>query len=377
MTRRRMYLRMVTKSFLKRIPRALVALLSIITGSATLAALLLLAYTVPAQISHELRSYGANLVLLPATAERLDIDDLVAIDQQLSQAEIAVLGRAPYRYGNVLYNQQPISAMGTSLTDSRQVRSYWKIDGQYPSEGEILVGDSVASRFRFGIGDAVALMASGDAGGHTATMTVSGILRTGGAEDELIVMSDQDLAAFLGGDQGADVIEFSIGGDSADLRRAAEVVDQASPDGSAEIVRRISESEAGIARTLRSLIWLVSGIISVLTLIGVSTTMASIVTSRSREIGLRKALGAFNRSILVEFVGEALMLGVVGGVMGATAGVWIAQYVTRQAFAIELDTAVAVWPITVAFAALVSVAGSLVPTRRIARINPASVLGGE
>ena len=75
MTRARMYLRMITKAFVRRLSRVVIASLSIVVGATTLSALGIITYTVPEQIARELRSYGANLVVSPAGTETLRLDD--------------------------------------------------------------------------------------------------------------------------------------------------------------------------------------------------------------------------------------------------------------------------------------------------------------
>ena len=89
---------------------------------------------------------------------------------------------------------------------------------------------------------------------------------------------------------------------------------------SAQTVRRLAQSDTGVLAMLRSLLVVITVIVLALTMIGVSTTMIAVVTERRNEIGLRKALGATSRSITREFMGEGVMLGVIGGVLGAGAG---------------------------------------------------------
>lgn len=377
MTRRRMYLRIISKAFIHRLSRTFIALLSIATGSATLCALLLLAYTVPGQLANQLRSYGANVVMTPTGNDLIAVDTLPKVDAALSKIHAQVLGRAAYRYANVLYGQQAIEVLGTNMADSQKVRSYWKIDGKYPGEDEILVGSNAAEKYRLGVSDRMSLTSAKDEN-FGKNFGVSGILHTGGAEDDLIVMDQTVLAKFLQEAPSANVVEFSITGSADELEKATETLSQIDPDhASAQEVRRISKSEDNLTSILRSLIWLVSSIISVLTLIGVSTTLVTMVNERAKEIGLKKALGAMPRQILVEFIGESILTGLVGGIIGSAAGIWIAKYVTHQAFAMDIDASKAGWPLTIIFAVLITVVGMMIPARRIVRIQPAYVLGGE
>ena len=95
-----MYLRMIWKAFLNRITRVFIASLSIAVGGTTLAALGLVAFTVPAQMSKELRAFGANMVILPDSSENLTDGTLQETDSIVGNS---VLKRAGYQYGNLLY----------------------------------------------------------------------------------------------------------------------------------------------------------------------------------------------------------------------------------------------------------------------------------
>lgn len=372
---RTMYLRMITQSFWHRLSRVIIASLSIAVGAATLSGLGLVAYTVPAQMTKELRSYGANFVVTPDGSDGLTNGQLATADELLGGA---ALNRAPYQYTNLLYNQQALTVMGTMPDDALAVRPYWQIDGELPAGADqILVGESVAETYRFEVGEQVGLTEPTTENGTAKQLTVSGILRTGGAEDDLIVMNLDTLAEFTGRTGEFNIIEYSIDGDQAKLNALVGNINDSDSGMEAEVVRRISQTETGIAQTLQTLIWIVSVIICLLTLIAITATLNAVVSERAREIGLKKALGAVPRDIMGEFIGESILLGLFGGAMGVAAGIWIANFVSMKAFAIQLDVNWWVVPITLVFSVIVALVGSLLPARRISRINPVDVLGGE
>ena len=362
----RMYLRMIAQSFLHRISRVIIASLSIAVG----------AWTVPDQMSKELRSFGANLIVVPDGAQMLS-------DAQLKQADAEVgssaLSRAPHQYTNLLYNQQALSVMGTDLAGVEKVRPYWDVDGTMPTgPDQILVGANVADQYGFTKGKVVGLSEPTRKDGVAKQLTVTGVLRTGDAEDDLIVMSLDNLRQFTGGKSSYNLIEYSVNSDATTLAGLAKKVSGSVSGADGEVVRRTSQSEGGIAATLQSLIWIVSVLIFLLTLPSISATLNAVVSERSREIGLKKALGALPRDIVGEFIGESVLLGLIGGVVGLFAGVWIADWISMKAFTVNLD--VNWWvvaPITLVVSVAVALAGSLLPARRISRIKPADVLGGE
>jgi ABC-type antimicrobial peptide transport system permease subunit len=115
---------------------------------------------------------------------------------------------------------------------------------------------------------------------------------------------------------------------------------------------------------------------TLLAVIGLYGVMAYTVTRRTREIGIRMALGAHARRVAWLFVSEASRLVIVGFLIGLPA-VWaLGRYVQSQLYGVEpLD------PLTIALAALglaaVVSAGALVPAARAARINPLAALREE
>jgi putative ABC transport system permease protein len=191
------------------------------------------------------------------------------------------------------------------------------------------------------------------------------------------VTNPQTLAEFTGGVTAYDVIEYSVDADGADLAAVADAVGAQGTGMEAEVVRRVSESESGVAQTLQTLIWIVSVIICLLTLISISATLSAVVSERAREIGLKKALGALARDVMGEFVGESVLLGLLGGAVGAALGVWIADEISMRAFAVQIGVNWWVVPLTLVFSVAVALVGSLLPARRISAINPVDVLGGE
>ena len=112
-------------------------------------------------------------------------------------------------------------------------------------------------------------------------------------------------------------------------------------------------------------------------MICVSTTMMAVVSERRKEIGLRKALGASDESIIAEFMGEGLLLGGFGGLLGAALGFTFAQMVSRNVFNSSITFQPLVLPATIIVSILVTGLACLGPVRGAIDVDPAVVLKGE
>ena len=110
--------------------------------------------------------------------------------------------------------------------------------------------------------------------------------------------------------------------------------------------------------------------------IGVMAIMMVSVTARTREIGVRKALGATQRDILIQFLTEAATLTLVGGMVGILVGLGIGQGVTRL-INIEATTPLAYTLVAVAVSITIGIVFGVVPARRAARLDPIEALRYE
>jgi putative ABC transport system permease protein len=372
-----MYLRMVARSLLGRRSRLIVALLAVAIGAATLSGLVAVYRDVPRQLGWEFRSYGANLIVIPS-GETSGLDPSVVEQVSGLLPADATVGVAPYRYDTVRINEQPFLAAGTEMSGAKAVSPYWGVTGAWPvASGDLLVGQDVADLIGLEAGEQVTVTGVGADGEDVArAFTVTGVLQSGGPEDRYVFTDLTDLAGLAGGSR-IDVVEYSVATSEEQLAATAARITGTVEGAAAEPVKRVASSEASVLGTLQSLVYLVTLIVLVLTMICVSTTMIAVVAERRKEIGLRKALGADNRAIVAEFLGEGLLLGALGGLLGSVLGFGFAEVVSLNVF----GRGISFQPLMILLTVVVSVAvtglACLLPVRRAVDVEPAIVLRGE
>lgn len=382
MTKQKMFLRMITASLIRRRSRMLVALLAIAVGGTILSGLVTIYYDVPRQMGAQFRNYGANMIFVAA-----DTDTALTMNAAQEAASVIdrseLLGMTPYRYETVRIHEQPIVAAGTDIESTKATSPYWHIEGNYPVSGEALVGSDVAEHLGLGVGDSFnATYSSGDDSDSDepdlgVDMKVSGILETGGSEENYIYMSMDDLDALAGSNDKLQVVELSISATQDELKDYAEKISESSEAVAARLVKRVTQSEGTVLTKLQALVFIVTAVVLVLTMICVATTMTAVVAERRREIGLRKALGASDKSIIGEFMGEGLLLGGFGGLVGSVLGFVFAQIVSVNVFSSSITFQPLLIPITMIVSVLVTGLACLLPVRSTMAIDPALVLKGE
>lgn len=431
MTNTGMFFRMLLSAVFRRRSRAVMAVVASLVGAATLSCLAMICIAVPQQMNQEMRAYGANLIVTPlADSEngKSGIDDaMIEHTTQMVSAKGSEK-HATYRYENVRVNAAPYVMAGVNPAQVRNLNHHWVVDGSWPSTGKVLVGRDVADAMGLKVGGSITIgyrasdnaassgqasqpgtdgtdgtaqsgtggtsdgqTSSGSTGaqqtqnGHVSSdimdtsgteFRVAGIVDTGGSEDSIIYALAGDVDKLTGSTRGVDVIEYSSG--ASDLTALVNSInDMTSMHVKAQQVTKITASDTRVITMLQTLFWIVSLVVLVFTLVGVGTTISSIVSQRRNEIGLRKALGASSHAIGVEFYVESAVYGLLGGLLGTATGYGMARWLCATVFERSIGFNWWLAVVSVVFSALVAVVASIPPVHRATRIDPAVVLREE
>lgn len=419
-----MFITMLFSAVFRRKSRALMAVIATLVGAATLFCLAAICLVVPQQMSDEMRAYGANIIVTPLEGEwKNGIDRAMVLHTNDMVLAKGAMRSATYRYENVRINAAPYVLAGIDVRSVKSLNKHWNVDGSWPSSGNVMVGRDVASSMGLKIGSriAIAYRSSDNTDGshkpaeksesksasksaskssdqsaqkssqqklvegrvstdimdtHGTTFRVCGILDTGGAEDSMLYALNADVNTLTGVKRGADVIAYSSSAPSVDAV-VRSINDMTSMRVRAQQVTKVTAADTGIITMLRSLFCIVSLVVLVLMMVGVSTTISSIVQQRRNEIGLRKALGASARSIGVEFTAEAGLYGLIGGIAGTAVGYVFARLLAAMVFARDLGVNWWLVAFSVAFSLIASCIAALPPVLRASKIDPAIVLREE
>ena len=431
MTNTGMFFRMLLSAVFRRRSRAVMAVVASLVGAATLSCLAMICIAVPQQMNQEMRAYGANLIVTPlADSEngKSGIDDAMVEHTTEMVSAKGSEKHATYRYENVRVNAAPYVMAGVNPAQVRNLNHHWVVDGSWPSAGKVLVGRDVADAMGLKVGGSISIgyrasdnaassgqasqpgtdgtdgtaqsgtggtsdgqTSSGSTGaqqtqnGHVSSdimdtsgteFRVAGIVDTGDSEDSIIYALAGDVDKLTGSTRGVDVIEYSSG--ASDLTALVNSInDMTSMHVKAQQVTKITASDTRVITMLQTLFWIVSLVVLVFTLVGVGTTISSIVSQRRNEIGLRKALGASSHAIGVEFYVESAVYGLLGGLLGTATGYGMARWLCATVFERSIGFNWWLAVVSVVFSALVAVVASIPPVHRATRIDPAVVLREE
>lgn len=195
MTKRKMFLRMITASLLRRRSRMLIALLSIVVGATILSGLVTIYIDVPRQMGAQFRSYGANMLLLPEEGASLTADSLQEALGKIPEQNM--VGATPYRYVrlDMPSRQQSFISAGTDFSQVQKTSPYFSVEGAYPKDTrEILVGKEIARTLDVKVGSSVELSykTTGKAGDKASGGEKAGTVLQGSAEgfNKVIVKTD-------------------------------------------------------------------------------------------------------------------------------------------------------------------------------------------
>ena len=388
--------------------RSALTMLGIVIGVAAVIAMVAIGSGAREEVNNQIRSLGANLAMIvpgnvTTGGARLGAgasSTLTDGDAQAIAAEIeGVVASAPYVRGSVQAifggTNWGTAVIGTT-TDFFVAREWDVSAGREMDPEEVRRGEPVAL-----LGQTVArnLFGEADPVGETirlrnvpfriiGVMAAKGQSTWGQDQDDIVyVPLDAGRRRLIGrnyardGSVGTIMVKFAEGEDIAAaldrirglLRQRHRLAEDRDDDFTIRNLTEIAQTRAASAGTLSALLAAVAAVSLLVGGIGIMNIMLVSVTERTREIGLRLAVGARPRDILAQFLIEATTLSTMGGAAGVALGLGAATIIASFAGWPTLIAPESVL-IAVGFSALVGIFFGFYPARRAARLDPIEAL---
>lgn len=391
------------RSLLSSRLRAFLAMLGIIIGVGAVISMLAIGAGAKQQVMERVMSMGTNVLILrpgqrgsrgvtSGNFQNLTVADAQAIVEQnrlVSQVAPVVRGNSQMKYFS---KNTRSSVIGTSIT-YLPIRGFEVEKGRSFTETEVERAAKVAL-----IGPVTAKNLFGEMSPLNETIKVEalnfvvvGLLKEKGdqgwsnPDDQIIIPYTTAMKQLLGVQTLSEInIQATnesdmtqIQEDVSVLMRKLHKIQPGAPDdfeirNQAEIVNMASE----FSQTFSILLGTIASISLLVGGIGIMNIMLVTVTERTREIGIRKAIGAKERHILQQFLLESVIMTVLGGILGVGLGVGAAEIIGRTSqFAIKLETYSII--LALSFSSSIGIFFGYYPARRAAQLDPIEALRYE
>jgi len=389
----------------RNVMRSSLTILGIVIGVASVITMVMLGSGATAQVTAQISSLGSNMLHVRpgqgfrgpggarSTAAMFEADDAEAIARSVSG--LAAVAPVAAESVQAIYGNENWSTTATGSTNAYlQVRDWPLASGRRFTDGEVRAGKAVCI-----LGTTVRkeLFGSQDPLGATIRLgklscQAIGVLETKGQsgfgtdQDDFILIPLRTVQRRIAGNTDVSAIFVSAreGVSTQTVQRDIELLMRerrhvsANEDDDFHVrdMREIVSTLTGTTRVLTALLGAVAAVSLLVGGIGIMNIMLVSVTERTREIGVRLAIGALEREILTQFLVEAMVLSSLGGLIGIILGLAAAAAGARGlAVPFVLDPSIVV--IAFVFSAAVGVLFGYFPARQAARLDPIEALRHE
>jgi len=342
--------------------RLIVLLLALGAGAAITAALLNLQVDAKRRLTTEFRAFGPNVIVAPrATQASVPI----TLNESIASAIPRELGGQAVSINSLLYVVGEAYRPGDSHHPV-------VIAGNSANAGSCTLGARVASEVGLKLEDRFLLRAQG----RETACQVDRIQTTGGPEDNQVGISLHAAQQLTGLSGRISLIEIGAVGTPGAIESYITRLQKQFSDADVRPLRQFTEAEGKIYNRISGLLAATVVLVLVLTALCVMAGMTNAAMERKNDVGLMKAIGGATRRVMRIFLAEAAVLGLIGGILGAAAGILLSIWLGQAVFGVAARPRLIVYPVSVVLTIIVAIAGAL-PLRRLAAVRPAEVFRGE
>jgi len=383
--------------------RSFLTMLGIMIGVGAVIAMVTIGEGATQKVRADVGALGENLLVLsPGAARRgpertpatpFEIEDVDAVRREV--AGIQILAPTAQSSGTVVYGNQnwPTSTIGIDEAFF-EVRGY-KIDiGRNFSDTELSLGSAsciLGKTVRENLFGATAPMGKRIRIKQMSCLVVGvlapkGQAAVGGDQDDVVLLPLRAFQRRIAGNQNIGSVYVqtasaeltaSVQSQIEDLlRERRRVAPGALDDFNVRNMQEIADTMSSVTASLTGLLGGIAAVSLLVGGIGIMNIMLVSVTERTREVGTRLAIGALASEVLMQFLVEAVVLAMLGGILGITFGLSL-SYAATQALSLPYSISPATVAGAFGFSAAVGVAFGYLPARKAARLNPIEALRHE
>ena len=396
-------IKLALQSIRRNALRSFLTVLGIVIGVGAVIAMVTIGNGTTAKVSADLAKLGSNLLFVSpgqfgpgrasSDAKAFNARDVEAMRNQLGS--VRAVAPVAQKSVTVIYGAESRNTVVTGTDNAYFVTQDWMLTaGRSFLDGEVRAGRAVCV-----IGKTVRdeLFGRADPIGQSirvqnVSCEVIGLLEAKGQssfgtdQDDIVIVPIRAFHRRIAGNTDVARIYVSArdGVDTAKvqadierlLRERRNISRGEEDDFTVRDMRQIVQAAAGATTVLTGLLGAVAAVSLLVGGIGIMNIMLVSVTERTREIGIRLAIGAVEGQVLLQFLVEAVMLSLFGGLIGVLGGLALAGLGTaRLGVPFLLDPTIIV--VAFGFSALVGVMFGYFPARRAARLDPIEALRRE
>ncbi|MFN7093404.1 MAG: ABC transporter permease [Allorhizobium sp.] len=396
-------LKLALRAIRRNLLRSFLTVLGVVIGVAAVIAMVTIGNGTTAQVTAEISKLGTNLLFVRpgqfgpgragTDAKKFTIRDLEAIREQIPGLR-AVAGINQSSQTVVFSGQSRQTTIIGSGNDYLVAQNWELASGRsfLPSEERggqavCLIGETVRSRL-FGSTPAVdqTIRVGNVACQVIGLLDKKGQSGMGSDQDDVVMMPLKVFQRRIGGSTDISSIMLSAedGVSTAKvqadverlLRERRKIIAGRDDDFTVNDMTQMAATLTGTTTLMTGLLGAVAAVSLLVGGIGIMNIMLVSVTERTREIGIRLAIGAVERQVLMQFLVEAVTLSVFGGVVGIALGLGIA-YTAVTLMSVPFVASPSIILLAFAFSAAIGMVFGYFPARRAAQMNPIDALRHE